>query len=238
MTVQVEELGMPEARRNNVEFGMYETILRDPQGLDERLLDENTLPEATRKLLLLGVAGLVAYGVGVGISAELLNSPTLSWAQQLAAGPSVLWLPLAFVFAFVGALSICLPSFYFYTQLSGLDVSFRLVTAQALRAQAVTSICLLAFVPVYMALALGSVVADGNGVGMVLAVGLLFPFVLGFAGITSVYRSFVRMLGRLTITHQRCGAFVKRMVLAWGGIYSLIAPIALWRLLGSFSGGW
>ena len=129
-----------------------------------------------------------------------------------------------------GALCICLPSFYFYTQLSGLDASFRLVTAQALRAQATMSVLLLGVLPFYAAWLLGTVVGVFDEPGTALFAGMCLPFGVGLWGIRAVYRGFCDLAEHLPITHQRRGNFLQRLVLCWGGVYSVVAPVALYRL--------
>jgi hypothetical protein len=124
--------------------GMLDLILRGQSHLTRVLLDDRALPVAVQKLLALSLLGLGVHGLVVGFAAQVLR-PDLPWGGPL--GHPVVWMPLALVLAFVGALAVCLPSFYFYTQLAGLDASFRLVTAQALRAQATTSVLLLGVAP-------------------------------------------------------------------------------------------
>lgn len=203
-------------------MSMFDVILRGKGELDERMKDERALPEIVQRLIGVSVLGLAVHGAVVGLVEDLLAG-----GQPVA----VLWMPFAFVIAFIGALCICLPSFWFYTQLSGLDASFRLVTAQALRAQATTSVLLLGVLPLYGAIALAcalGVVQDGGGV---VRLGLFMPFVVGLAGLRAAYKGFITLAEVLPRTHERRGAFLRRMVLAWGAVYSSVAPVALWRLI-------
>lgn len=212
--------------------GFFELVLSEGRRMDNLVLDEGRLPTTVTRLLLLSLAGLAVYGAVVGLAAE---ASTLSaWFNT---GAPILWMPLAFSGAFLAAIGISLPSFYFYTQLSGLDASFRLITAQALRVQARTSVVLLGVLPFYAALALGVGLGFDLGLGAngVLMVGLFLPFVVGFVGIATLYRSFKRLVHRLPITHERRGNIMLRLVLCWGAVFSAIAPVALWRL-GEFLG--
>jgi multisubunit Na+/H+ antiporter MnhG subunit len=43
------------------------------------------------------------------------------------------------------------------------------------------------------------------------------------------------MLDVLPVTHPRRGNYVRRMVLAWGALFTAIAPVALYRLGEFFS---
>lgn len=208
--------------------GMFDLILRGEARLHRLMRDEAGLPEVIQKLLALSVLGLTIHGVVLGLAAELFSpSDGLAWYQ---AGHPVVWMPLALVGAFLGALCICLPSFYFYTQLSGLDASFRLVTAQALRAQATKSVLLLGVLPFYAAWLLGTVVGVFNAPGTALLAGMCLPFAVGLLGIRAVYRGFCDLAEHLPITHKRRGNFLRRLVLCWGGVYTVVAPVALYRL--------
>lgn len=208
--------------------GMFDLILRNEARLHRLMRDEAGLPEVIQKLLALSVLGLTIHGVVLGLAAELFSpSDSLAWYQ---AGHPVAWMPLALIGAFLGALCICLPSFYFYTQLSGLDASFRLVTAQALRAQATKSVLLLGVLPFYAAWLLGTVVGVFDAPGTALFAGMCLPFAVGLLGIRAVYRGFCDLAEHLPITHKRRGNFLRRLVLCWGGVYTVVAPVALYRL--------
>ncbi|MDY7229690.1 hypothetical protein [Hyalangium rubrum] len=226
-TLDSPVLPTPEAPPSPVP-GMFDLILRGEMRLHRLLRDEAGLPEVIQKFLALSVLGLTIHGVVLGLAAELFApSHALGWYQT---GHPVVWMPLAFIAAFLGALCICLPSFYFYTQLSGLDASFRLVTAQALRAQATMSVLLLGVLPFYTAWLLGTVVGVFDAPGTALFAGMCLPFAVGLLGIRAVYRGFCDLAEHLPITHQRRGNFLRRLVLCWGAVYTVIAPVALYRL--------
>lgn len=214
---------------------MFELVLRRPRLLDRYLRDEASLPRAIQSLVTLSVAGLAVYGLIVGASAQLAREQLTG--TFFTAGLPALWTPLAFVGAFLGAIGLCLPSFYFFAQLSGLDASFRLVTAQALRGVATTAVLLLGASPFYAAWLLGNVVGVFDDVQFTLRLGLVLPFLVGLFGVGAVERAFRSMLDVLPVTHQRRGNFVRRMVLAWGALFTAIAPVALLRL-GEWFGTW
>lgn len=215
--------------------GMIDLVLRGQNHLSALLAEEHLLPSLVRKLLGLSVAGMLVHGVVVGAFAKLIGAGEAPPLVALTGGNPVLWMPAAFVLAFLGALCVCLPSFYFYTQLSGLDASFRLVTAQALRAQATTSVMLFGALPIYVAAALAAVLDFVIDPGAVMLIGLLLPFAVGLLGIRAVYHGFRDMIGSLPVTHARRGDFILRMVLCWGAVYTSVAPVALYRLAAWFS---
>jgi hypothetical protein len=206
----------------------FELVMRDRPELNTYLLDEPELAGWIQRLVGISALGLGMHGLAVGVVVQSLDGvqASMPWLQ----GHPALWMPLTLIGALLGALAVCLPSFYFYTQLSGLDASFRLVTAQALRVQARTSVLLLAVLPFYAALALGCAVHPFLQPQTVVVLGLAIPFLVGLEGIRSLYRSFGQLLEVLPITHRRRGDFVLRMVLCWGAVYSVVAPVAVWRL--------
>jgi len=208
--------------------GMFDLILRGRKHLNALMRDEAALPGVTQKLLLLSLLGLAVHGLAVGLAAQFL--PCSGVDAYLRQGHPLFWMPLASMLAFVGALCICLPSFYFYTQLSGLDASFRLVTAQALRAQATTSVLLLGVLPFYAAWVLACVLGFYPFPAQVLTVGLFLPFAVGLLGVRAIYQAFSEMARTLPVTHARRGDFLRHMVLGWGAVYSVVAPVALVRL--------
>jgi hypothetical protein len=220
----------PRAERE-VELGMFDLILRGQTHLTEVLRREKDLPVTLQKLLVLSLLGLGVHGLVVGFAAEALGAQLFAGAH----GHATLWMPLAFELAFVGALCVCLPSFYFYTQLSGLDASFRLVTAQALRAQATTAVLLLGVTPFYAALVFAGALGLVQNTNQVIFAGLVIPFVVGLFGMHALYQGFCDLARVLPVTHQRRGGFLRRMVLCWAVVYTAVAPVALYRISESLS---
>jgi hypothetical protein len=212
-------------------LGMFDLILRGQAHLTSVLRREEDLPATLQKLLVLSLLGLGVHGLVVGFAAEVLSADLFGGA----ASHPTLWMPLAFIGAFVGALCVCLPSFYFYTQLSGLDASFRLVTAQALRAQATTAVLLLGVTPFYAALVLAGALGFVESTNQVIVAGLVVPFVVALYGMHALYRGFCDLALVLPLTHQRRYGFLRRMVLCWAVVYTSVAPVALYRLIEALS---
>ena len=221
----------PEPVTASAEIGMFDLILRGQAHLTEVLREERNLGPALQKLLILSLLGLGVHGAVVGLGAEALHTGPFF----RAGGHPILWMPIAFVLAFVGALAVCLPSFYFYTQLAGLDASFRLVTAQALRAQATAAVLLLGVTPFYAAFVLAGAVGVVDSTTNVILAGLVVPFIVGLGGVRALYRGFCDLAAVLPITHRRRGDFLRRMILCWAGVYTAVAPVALYRLAEGLS---
>jgi hypothetical protein len=207
---------------------LFELVVRRSPRLNAILRHEASLPAVTSRLLWLSLLGLAVHGLVVGATAAF--APHAQVSAFFTQGHPPVWMPLASMLAFVGSLCLCLPSFYFYTQLAGLDASFRLVTAQALRGQATTSVLLLGVLPFYAAWALACVLGFYDDVETVLTVGMALPFGVGLFGVAAIHQAFVDLSRYLPITHRRRGNFLRRMVLAWGAVYTVVAPVALVRL--------
>lgn len=209
----------------------FDAMLRDDPAVDDLVTDDRYLPATTHRLLALAVGGLMLYGLALGIILEAAESSGLLSAA--IPGTPALWMPLTLSGGFLAAIAICLPSFYFYTQLAGLDASFRTIVAQSLRVQARTSIILMGLLPFYVAWGLSPFLGldlFAAEVWVVLAAGMTLPFVVGLAGLWSIYRSFRRLVTRLPITHPRRGDVVLRLVLCWGAVMICVTPVAMWRI--------
>lgn len=204
---------------------LLDALLSEGEHLDDLVLHGDST-RVVRHLLGISLVGLLVHGLVVGCTAQ--HPFGVTWPH--GSEPLIWVAPVALVGAFLLAIAVCLPSFYFYTRLAGLDVSFRVVAIQSLRVQARTSVLLLGLLPFYTAIVfageLGLAVAPGTSVGL----GMAMPFVVGLDGIRSLYRSFQRLVERLPMTHERRGNVVLRLVLCWGAVFSAVAPVALWRI--------
>jgi len=92
-------------------------------------------------------------------------------------------------------------------------------------------VLLLGVLPIYVAIALASVVGLIDGGPELVSWGLALPFLVGLWGLRSLWSSFRRLSQTLPVAHRRRPWFLPRMVLAWGVVYSLVAPLALYRLI-------
>lgn len=207
---------------------LYDLLIRDTPQLDQVIMDADEHIGTLQKLLGVSVLGTVLYGTTVGFVAQKLaiSGPLGTWLGSMP----LLTLPLTLSAAFLTALMVCLPSFYFYTQLAGMDASFRLIVAQALRVQARTSVLLLGILPVYAALSLAAVLGVLQNGEALIACGLLLPFLLGLVGLVSLYKSFHRLSALLPVAHVRRPLFVLGTVVAWGAVYTAVCPVALYRI--------
>lgn len=212
-------------------------LLDDGESLDDVLLDESSREMALERMLAVAVAGLMLFGLAVGLTAEFAG---------IGEGTQSIWIPVSLTGGFLTAIAVGLPSFYFYTQLAGVDASFRLVTAQAIRVQARTSVLLMGALPFYAAVALASIIdlplidifmteflfmsVFDDPSEACIGIGIAIPFVVGLFGLRSVYKSFRRMVEVLPITHTRRSNVLIRMLLLWAALAMAVAPVAMYRI--------
>src|SRR5262249_3841829 len=111
-------------------LALVELLLKDPSKVN-RL---NRLPSSQRELfprfLLIGLSSYLVYSL---VMVLMLNiAPTAAYpSSSFLAFPSALWsdgtawsLPLAYSISIVLAACVCLPSFYFYSLLAGLRMTW------------------------------------------------------------------------------------------------------------------
>ena len=171
----------------------------------------------------------------------LVAAPAAAIPSVLAEGwsnavqPAVgLW--LAYTVGLVAATGVCLPSFYFYGLLAGVQTTFLQVAAHCLKGQAATAIMLIGVLPIYVAGALGTLIfgAPAEWQQMVLSIGLVLPFLAGLWGVWSIYQGFMRLADTLPGRfRERRTSFLRRLTLAWAVCYTAVTPLmihALWNV--------
>lgn len=200
-------------------------LISDHEDLDYILLKPENWSNNLQSLLLLTLLGLGLHGFCVGWLAQTTHT--------IQATGTLSWMPVVFVGAFVGSMIVCLPSFYFYTQLAGLDMSFAIVGVFASRVLAKTAVLLFGLLPFYVALAL-STRYTALTIDDIIVVGFLLPFVVGFWGLRTLYYAFQMLNDTFPKQYQHRGNFLLRTVMAWGGIYLVVAPVALLSMTQSF----
>jgi hypothetical protein len=133
---------------------------------------------------------------------------------------------------------VCLPSFYFYSLLAGVRVSWPQVTAHIVKGQAATAVMLMGIAPVYVTVALGGVVFGGPPLLLrgVLYAGLGLPFVAGLWGVRSIYVGFLGLSDTLP-PRRRCRreCWLRRLTAACSACYTAVCPVMIFTLWGYFA---
>ncbi len=123
----------------------------------------------------------------------------MSWANG-----SALALPLAYAIGIVLAACVCLPSFYFFSLLAGVKMSWLQLVSVLGKGMAANAVLLLGILPIYVALAMGLLIARApdEALQWTLAVGLLLPFVSGLWGLRAIYRGIMDLSATLPFAWQ------------------------------------
>jgi hypothetical protein len=225
--------------------GVVEMLLKDTGRLNTLLRDEGNQRELVPRMLAVSVAGYAVYGV---VATAILNALWMKshfWFPHLPAAHWNDWsaanLLVGYTIGVIAAHGICLPSFYFYGLLSGIKTTMLGVTAHAVKSMAAAAVALVGLVPIYVALALASIIypldAPWNAVCVVL--GLLLPFIAGLLGAANLYEGFVGLADTMTCPRpdaRQC--FLRRLILAWVACASFVTPVvvfSLWHFLGDLT---
>lgn len=243
-------------------LAIAELLLKDRRRL-HRMLDQPAGPRVLLpRLLAIALAGFLLFGVTISLVmsvtgrwveltsiASWLDEPrndlfTFTFLEGKPLGELAPWfngqalgLIAAYAFGLVAATCVCLPSLYFYCLLSGLRMSMVEVVVHAIKSKAVAAVALVGILPIYLALAMGVSILNANEgyTRMIILLGLVLPFVAGFWGTAALHATFSQLCDRMPARNawqRRC--FLRRLVLSWSGIYSVVMPVmiySVWELL-------
>jgi hypothetical protein len=236
---------VPEADATHSVLGLVDLILRDPGHLDRLNRVPDRQAELLPRLLLLTQAGYLVYSAVMLLLLNLVPAdklparlglvvPRASWRDGSALG-----LPVAYGPGIVLASCICLPSFFFYSLLAGVRMSWLQITAVVIKGTAANAVMLLGILPIYVALALGLLVFKGppDTLASVLVLGLCLPFIAGLWGLREIYRGVMDLSTTLPPAwHCQRGGFLRRLTLSWAAVYTAVAPVMIYRLWEAVSG--
>lgn len=212
---------------------LTDMTLKRPEDVRTLARDEEIQPRVVLYLLLIGLAGIGLFSLAFTII--LACAPQLSWVPRVSFHDrSILRPVLSYTIGMIGALGICLPSFYFYGLLAGVRASMLQVTAISLHALATTGIILMGLLPIYVGIIL-AVIVLGATQGLVypflVGIGLLLPFLAGLTSLKVMYEGFVDLIRTLPETRMESRApMVRLLALAWACLYTAVAPVTLWAV--------
>jgi hypothetical protein len=174
-------------------------------------------------VLILNFAPLTAYPEAAGV-----RMPPARWSDGTA-----LSLPLAYTISIVLAACVCLPSFYFYSLLAGVRLSWLQIVSIVSKGTAANAVMLLGVLPIYVAAVLGLIVfaAPLNWLQGTLALGLVLPFIAGLWGLRAIYLGILDVAGTMP-EDWRCRrhCFLRRLTLSWAAVYTAVVPVMIYRL--------
>ena len=218
---------------------LVELVLKQPERVDALVRQPDQQGALITRFLAIALLGFTVFGVPLSVALNIAERwpewvPAAKWGDWSAVN-----VVLAYNLGVIGAVGICLPSFYFYGLLAGVKISMLQVTAHAMKGLGRTSITLVGILPIYVAIVLGLVVlrAPAPWLDAALYLGLALPFIAGLWGVRSLYVGFVGLADTLP-PERRCQreCFLRRLVLAWSACYTVVTPVviySLWNYLSS-----
>jgi hypothetical protein len=237
-------------------IALVEMMLKNERLLDRLSRSPSLQRELIPRFLAIGLAAYCVFGVtlamffaAAGVWPKLTAIAT--WlatpGEQLiyfahAPGETLFdhWLDgsapalaAAFAFGLIGAIGVCLPSFYFYGLLAGVRTTMLQVTMLAVKGMAASAIALLGALPIYFAFVLALVVfkAPHALVAAVCYLGLALPFIAGLWGTRSLYQGFLSLVDTMKPERQAARAcFLRRLLLSWSGCFTAVTPVMIFSL--------
>ncbi len=221
-------------------LGILELLLKHPARLDELTRDEARQAQLIPQFLAIVLISFSLFAFGLVLLFNHADRralpPFLAAHWTGGVGPAFsLW--AAYVVGLVAASGVCLPSFYFFGLLAGVQASAVQVTGHIMKGKASTAVMLLGLLPIYVAVVLGMVVfaAPPAKLQLALYLGLALPFFAGLWGVWSIYRGFLALCRSLPgRTREQRTCFLRRLTLAWAATYSVVTPVMIWTLFHWF----
>jgi hypothetical protein len=227
------------AAKGETTLELVELVLKDPGRLQQFNRDPRRQGDLVPRFLLIALTGYLIYScmmvllINVAPAAndagfELLSLPPARWNDG-----SALSLPLAYMLSIVLASCVCLPSFYFYSLLAGVRITWLQIVGLITRATAYNGVILLGLVPIYVALIMGLIVfaSPPDIVHWSVMVGLALPFVAGLWGLRTIHRGIADLAAEMP-QEWRCRreCLLRRLTLAWAAVYTAVLPVMIYRL--------
>jgi hypothetical protein len=223
-------------------LGLTEILLKDSARLDQLARDESRQPLLIPSFLAVGLASFSLFALALVLTLNAAPAAAVPhlladrWAVRPAGSAVALW--LAYALGFTLTTGVCLPSFYFYGLLAGVRVTWLQVTAQVMKGQAATAVMLMGMLPIYLALALGTVAfgAPSHVQRFVLWVGLMLPFWAGLWGVRAIHAGFVGLSDTLP-PERRCNreCWLRRLTAACSACYTAVCPAMIYTLWRFFA---
>jgi hypothetical protein len=233
-----EELEIDEADPDeHSPLGLAELLLKNPARLDRLARDEERQLQLLPSLLAIGLVSFSLFALGLVLTfyaAPVEALPGLlagRWDGHRTA--SSLALGLAYALGFTLATGVCLPSFYFYSLLAGVRISWAQVSVLMMKGQAACAVALMGIMPVYVTVALGGLIfgAPPPLIRYILCVGLALPFLAGMWGVRSIYIGFLGLANTLP-AKRRCEreCWLRRLTAACSACYTAVCPVMIYTL--------
>jgi len=251
-----QEPEAPPSAAESTTLGLIELLLKNQRRLDRLARSPQMQRELIPRLLAIGLIGYTIFGVALAIVFNSAHfwpdlTPLAAWLDN-GGGPLIRFVPdagaaywarwfdgsalkliAAFALGLIGAIGVCLPSFYFYGLLAGVRTTMLQVTANALKGMASGAVALVGALPIYFAAVLGLLVLHAPSwiISAVCFLGLVLPFIAGIYGTRSLYIGFVALTDTLA-ADRRCRreCFLRRLLFSWSACFTLVTPVMIFTL--------
>jgi len=228
----------------NATFQIVELLLKEPARIDELNRDPARQAELFPRLLFISLTSYLVFSFMMVLIINLAPAAAYPDAAVLSL-PAARWndgsglsLPLAYTVSIVLAACVCLPSFYFYSLLAGVRMTWLQIVSLVGKGTAANAIMLLGILPIYVAVVMGLIVfgAPLNYLQWALGIGLLLPFVSGLWGLQAIYRGVLSLSAAMPASWKcRRACFLRRLTLSWAAVYTAVLPVMVYRLWGYFA---
>lgn len=240
---RVQTKGTGQELHEQSTMALVELLLKDESRVDELNRDLEGQREMLPRFLLIAQTSYLVFSLtmvlvinlaGVALpEAQGLRMPPANLADRTAFG-----LILAYNLGIVLAACVCLPSFYFYSLLAGVRMTWLQIVSLVGKGMAANSILLLGILPIYVAVVLGMHVLAAPALHLqwILSIGLMLPFVSGLWGLRAIYEGIMdlhEVHAGEDCRNRRC--FLRRLTLSWATVYTAVLPLMVYRLWEYFA---
>ena len=236
------EVARPSSQPTTLE--LVELLLKQPAAVDRLNRDADVQRHIFPRLLFIAQASYVVYTLVLVLLLHLApggiheHGLWFDFPSAALGDGSALGLVAAYSMGILLAACVCLPSFYFYSLLAGVRLSWMQITSVIGKGTACTAVLLLGVLPIYVAVVLGFIVLDASTSTLRIALqfGLVLPFAVGPWGLCNMYQGIMDLGGALPAEWQcRRRCFFRRLIIAWTAVYSAVLPVMIYRLWQVFA---
>lgn len=216
---------------------LLEWMLTDRDAYRAAIRVEHGQEHTLRRLLTIAMASFFVYGLVMSFVVSMTGAQLSFMTGPEGGRPGTLSFSLAYSLGLIGAVGICLPSFYFFALQCGFRPTLRGIVVAIAGGQALTSVFLIGLLPVFAAAILGVELLGGDAVLMTLwtTAGLFMPMVAGIAGARELREWFKGLAATLPPSARARRQGVVEFVGVWStALYVAVAPVLVYQFLITF----
>jgi hypothetical protein len=145
-------------------FQVVELLLKDAGRLDEINREPARQADLLPRFLLIALTSYLVFSfvmvliINLAPAAAYADNPVLPLPAARWSDGTALALPLGYTISIILAACVCLPSFYFYSLLAGVCMTWLQIVSLVGKGTAANAIMLLGILPIYVAAVMGLIV--------------------------------------------------------------------------------